>query len=153
MSLVSTVITNTAATSQEDIEQQSSHCTHRQERHGVAFVKPVSAYCISYMSFYIETSFTESPGQRVSTQHIASLVGTEFPRARRIQTAINGFENSGLDWTVYRDVVTNADFCPVDCHRSSKTQPQNRSNLSACQLLDRPNKKLKIEAFDIKLFY
>jgi hypothetical protein len=65
----------------------------------------------SFMPSAIKTKLREKPGQRLSTEHVASLVGTAFPRAATMETAMNCFKNSEL-WPVDRNVFMDADFAP-----------------------------------------
>lgn len=84
-----------------------SHCTHRMQPLDVAFFKPLN----TYFGSAIGTKLRENPGRRLTTEHIASLVGMAFPRAATMETAINGFRATGL-WPVDRHVFTDADFAP-----------------------------------------
>ena len=117
MSLVSTVTTPTSAAWQADMYCCRCHLACIDWSVLMWHSSNPSVHTIFLI--YTETSFTESPGQRVSTQHIASLVGIEIPRAQRLQTAIDWFKNSGLD-CLSRSVYERR-FSFVDCHRSSKT--------------------------------
>jgi hypothetical protein len=102
-----------------------SHSTHQMQPLDVTFFKQLN----TFMSSAIATKLREKPGQRLSTEHIASLVGMAFPRAATIQTAVNGLRNSGL-WPVDRNVFTDADFVPsVVTHAiyiQRSLQPQNK---------------------------
>jgi hypothetical protein len=73
----------------------------------ITFFKPLN----TFMSSATATKLRENPGQRLSTEHIASLVDMAFPRAATMETAMNGFKNSGL-WHVDRNVFMDADFAP-----------------------------------------
>jgi hypothetical protein len=54
-----------------------SHSTYRMQPLDVTFFKPLK----TFMSSAIATKLREKPGQRLSTEHIALLVGMAFPRA------------------------------------------------------------------------
>jgi hypothetical protein len=57
---------------------QASRSTHRMQPLEVTFFKPFNTH--EYMSSTIATKLREKPVQRLSTEHIASLVGVVFPR-------------------------------------------------------------------------
>jgi hypothetical protein len=59
----------------------------------------------------VATKLRDNPSQLLSTEHNASLVGTAFPRAATMETAMNGFRNSEL-WPVDRFVFTDDNFSP-----------------------------------------
>jgi hypothetical protein len=57
----------------------------------------------------LQTKLREKAGRRLSTEHTASLVGMEFPKAATMETATDWFRNSGL-WPVDHYVFTNDYF-------------------------------------------
>jgi hypothetical protein len=57
------------------------------------------------------TTLREKLSQLLSTEYNASLVGMAFPRAVTMETAMNGFRNSGL-WPVDHFVFTDDNFAP-----------------------------------------
>jgi hypothetical protein len=73
----------------------------------VTFFKPLSTYVASAVA----AKLREKPGQRLSAEHTASLVGMAFPRAARMEKAKNGFRNSGL-WPANSCVFTDDDIAP-----------------------------------------
>jgi hypothetical protein len=64
-----------------------------------------------YIASAKATNLRQKPGQRVSTEHIASLVGMAFSRASTLETAMNCFRNTGL-WPVDRFAFTDDDLAP-----------------------------------------
>ncbi|KAJ4426056.1 hypothetical protein ANN_27683 [Periplaneta americana] len=75
----------------------------------VGFFKPLN----TFMGSAIAGRLREKPGQPLTTEHIASLVGVAFPRAATMSTAINAFRAAGI-WPVDRHVFSDADFAPSD---------------------------------------
>ena len=82
------------------------------------------------MSSAISSKLRETPGARLNTQHIPSLVSVAFPRAATMEIAMNGFRHSGL-WPVDTNVFSDKDFAPSlvtdqpmeNVHRISETSP------------------------------
>jgi hypothetical protein len=84
-----------------------SDSMHRMQLLEVMFFNTLT----TYMASAIASNLKENSWQRLSTEHIASLVGTEFSKAATMETAMNGFRNRGL-WPVDRCVFTDDDFVP-----------------------------------------
>jgi hypothetical protein len=111
-----------------------SHCKNRLQPLDITFLKQLDTY--EYMASAIATKLSEKPGQRLSTEHIASLIGMAFPRAATMESAMNGFRNSGpwpadhcvcgwwyRSFRIHRliwDIPTRA----TNCRRDWKLQPE-----------------------------
>jgi hypothetical protein len=63
------------------------------------------------MTSVIVTKVREKPGQRLSTEHIASFVGMVFRRATTMESTMNLPGNSRF-WFVDLSVFTDDDFAP-----------------------------------------
>lgn len=97
------------------------HCTHKCQPLDVSFNSPLN----QFYSQEVKAWLRMNPGRVVTQFQIASLFGRAYQRAATMQTAVHGFEKTGI-YPTNRHVFTEADFVP------SKTtdRPEKQNNPS-----------------------
>lgn len=83
------------------------HCTHKCQPLDVSFNSPLS----QFYSQEVKAWLRMNPGRVVSQFQVASLFGRAYQRAATMQTAVHGFEKTGI-YPTNRHVFTEADFAP-----------------------------------------
>jgi len=95
------------------------HCSHRMQPLDVCFMKPV-------MTFYaqeVQNWLRSHPGRVVTMYQIGELFGAAYLRAATLQTAVRGFQSTGI-CPVNRNVFNDENF-----HASLTTDRPLRSDM------------------------
>ena len=85
------------------------HCTHRLQPLDVAFMAPLSAYYEQEVRKWL----IAHPGRSVTIYQVGKLFRAAFSRAASVQTAIHGFEKTGI-FPFNRDVFPEHLYAPSD---------------------------------------
>ena len=86
-----------------------SHTTHRMQPLDVAFFRPLSTYYGQEADKWMR----HNPGRPLTQYQVCSLFGKAYQRAASLETAANGFRNTGI-WPVDSGVFKDYDFAPAD---------------------------------------
>lgn len=95
------------------------HCSHRMQPLDVTFMAPLNTYYQQEVRQWL----TLHPGRAVTINQVAKLYGSAFLRAATMQTAINGFQNTGI-YPLNRNVFPEHLFAP------SLTTDRHEANLA-----------------------
>lgn len=68
------------------------HCSHRMQPLDVTFMAPLSTYYQQEVRQWLATH----PGRAVTIHQVSKLFGAAFLRAANMQTAVNGFKETGI---------------------------------------------------------
>lgn len=96
------------------------HCSHRMQPLDVTFMAPLNTYYQQEVRQWL----TLHPGRAVTINQVAKLYGSAFLRAATMQTAINGFQNTGI-YPLNRNVFPEHLFAPsltTDRHEANLTE-------------------------------
>lgn len=85
------------------------HCSHRMQPLDVTFMAPLSTYYQQEVRQWI----TMHPGRAVTIHQVAKLYGTAFLRAASMNTAVNGFKQTGI-YPFNRNIFPEHLFAPSE---------------------------------------
>ena len=85
------------------------HRTHRLQPLDVSFMQSLLIHYVTEVKNWMRLN----PGQVVKPRQITALLGRAFEKAATLETAKNGFRESGI-WPFSRNVFTEDDFMPVE---------------------------------------
>ncbi|KAL7299769.1 hypothetical protein TKK_0007516 [Trichogramma kaykai] len=103
------------------------HCSHRLQPLDVTFMKPFSHY---YME---EVTKFQRKGDRVGMPDIFSLLGKAFMKAAKIETAVNGFEKTGI-FPFNSEIFSDDDFASSSREDFMETSSQSTDDESRARI-------------------
>ncbi|GBM03739.1 hypothetical protein AVEN_134957-1 [Araneus ventricosus] len=98
---------NLAGDSNVTLLRLSPRCSHRMHSLDVTFMAPLS----TYYQQEVRQCLATHPGRAVTMQQVAKLHGVAFLKAAGMQTAVNGFKQTGI-FTLNRNIFPDHMFVP-----------------------------------------